>query len=150
MLPQSRRSLREAAAPEIDGREGLKSLELLIAMYLSARDGGAPVVYGGAADLWNPPSATTAFVPYDDTNADGVMVLSIPSSDFAPSSPQAPTEELLRYGVPPRHSPPPPVPPPPAPLLAAADGQEFGPLAKTLRRGLSGHAAVRQPAGLRR
>ena len=33
------RSLREAAAPEIDGREGLKSLELLIAMYLSARDG---------------------------------------------------------------------------------------------------------------
>ena len=26
-------------APEIDGREGLKSLELLIAMYLSARDG---------------------------------------------------------------------------------------------------------------
>jgi UDP-N-acetyl-2-amino-2-deoxyglucuronate dehydrogenase len=33
------RSLREAAPPEIDGREGLKSLELLIAMYLSARDG---------------------------------------------------------------------------------------------------------------
>ncbi len=33
------RSLREAGAPEIDGREGLKSLELLIAMYLSARDG---------------------------------------------------------------------------------------------------------------
>ena len=33
------RSLREASAPEIDGREGLKSLELLIAMYLSARDG---------------------------------------------------------------------------------------------------------------
>ncbi len=33
------RSLREARAPEIDGREGLKSLELLIAMYLSARDG---------------------------------------------------------------------------------------------------------------
>jgi len=33
------RSLREAAAPEIDGREGLKALELLIAMYLSARDG---------------------------------------------------------------------------------------------------------------
>lgn len=27
------------AAPEIDGREGLKSLELLIAMYMSARDG---------------------------------------------------------------------------------------------------------------
>ena len=33
------RSLRGATAPEIDGREGLKSLELLIAMYLSARDG---------------------------------------------------------------------------------------------------------------
>jgi UDP-N-acetyl-2-amino-2-deoxyglucuronate dehydrogenase len=33
------RSLREAAAPEIDGREGLKSLGLLIAMYLSARVG---------------------------------------------------------------------------------------------------------------
>jgi UDP-N-acetyl-2-amino-2-deoxyglucuronate dehydrogenase len=33
------RSLREASPPEIDGREGLKSLELLIAMYLSARDG---------------------------------------------------------------------------------------------------------------
>jgi UDP-N-acetyl-2-amino-2-deoxyglucuronate dehydrogenase len=33
------RSLREAAPPEIGGREGLKSLELLIAMYLSARDG---------------------------------------------------------------------------------------------------------------
>ncbi|MGL6109606.1 MAG: Gfo/Idh/MocA family protein, partial [Rubrivivax sp.] len=33
------RSLREASAPEIDGREGLKSLELLIAMYRSARDG---------------------------------------------------------------------------------------------------------------
>jgi UDP-N-acetyl-2-amino-2-deoxyglucuronate dehydrogenase len=33
------RSLREALPPEIDGREGLKSLELLIAMYLSARDG---------------------------------------------------------------------------------------------------------------
>jgi UDP-N-acetyl-2-amino-2-deoxyglucuronate dehydrogenase len=33
------RALREGAEPEIDGREGLKSLELLIAMYLSARDG---------------------------------------------------------------------------------------------------------------
>ena len=33
------RSLREGGEPEIDGREGLKSLELLIAMYLSARDG---------------------------------------------------------------------------------------------------------------
>jgi UDP-N-acetyl-2-amino-2-deoxyglucuronate dehydrogenase len=33
------RSLREGGPPEIDGREGLKSLELLIAMYLSARDG---------------------------------------------------------------------------------------------------------------
>ncbi len=32
-------TLRGEAAPEIDGREGLKSLELLIAMYLSARDG---------------------------------------------------------------------------------------------------------------
>jgi len=27
------------AEPETDGREGLKSLELLIAIYLSARDG---------------------------------------------------------------------------------------------------------------
>ncbi len=33
------RVLRGEAAPETDGREGLKSLELLIAMYLSARDG---------------------------------------------------------------------------------------------------------------
>jgi len=32
-------SLRGEALPETDGREGLKSLELLIAMYLSARDG---------------------------------------------------------------------------------------------------------------
>ncbi|MCL2590291.1 MAG: Gfo/Idh/MocA family oxidoreductase [Betaproteobacteria bacterium] len=32
-------ALRGEAMPETDGREGLKSLELLIAMYLSARDG---------------------------------------------------------------------------------------------------------------
>ena len=32
-------TLRGEAIPETDGREGLKSLELLIAMYLSARDG---------------------------------------------------------------------------------------------------------------
>ena len=32
-------TLRGDAQPETDGREGLKSLELLIAMYLSARDG---------------------------------------------------------------------------------------------------------------
>src|SRR5215831_6063543 len=32
-------TLRGEAVPETDGREGLKSLELLIAMYLSARDG---------------------------------------------------------------------------------------------------------------
>ena len=32
-------TLMGEAAPEIDGREGLKSLELLIAMYMSARDG---------------------------------------------------------------------------------------------------------------
>lgn len=32
-------TMRGDAAPETDGREGLKSLELLIAMYLSARDG---------------------------------------------------------------------------------------------------------------
>jgi len=32
-------TLRGQAQPETDGREGLKSLELLIAMYLSARDG---------------------------------------------------------------------------------------------------------------
>jgi UDP-N-acetyl-2-amino-2-deoxyglucuronate dehydrogenase len=32
-------TLRGDAEPETDGREGLKSLELLIAMYLSARDG---------------------------------------------------------------------------------------------------------------
>ena len=41
-------TLRGEAAPEIDGREGLKSLELLIAMYLSARDGkrvNLPLVY---------------------------------------------------------------------------------------------------------
>jgi UDP-N-acetyl-2-amino-2-deoxyglucuronate dehydrogenase len=31
--------LRGEAEPETDGREGLKSLEVLIAMYLSARDG---------------------------------------------------------------------------------------------------------------
>jgi UDP-N-acetyl-2-amino-2-deoxyglucuronate dehydrogenase len=33
------RTLRGECEPETDGREGLKSLELLIAMYLSARDG---------------------------------------------------------------------------------------------------------------
>jgi UDP-N-acetyl-2-amino-2-deoxyglucuronate dehydrogenase len=33
------KTLRGEAQPETDGREGLKSLELLIAMYLSARDG---------------------------------------------------------------------------------------------------------------
>ena len=33
------RTLRGECAPDIDGREGLKSLELLIAMYRSARDG---------------------------------------------------------------------------------------------------------------
>jgi len=32
-------TLRGESKPETDGREGLKSLELLIAMYLSARDG---------------------------------------------------------------------------------------------------------------
>ena len=32
-------ALRGEAEPEIDGREGLKSLEVLIAIYLSARDG---------------------------------------------------------------------------------------------------------------
>ena len=32
-------SLRGQAAPETDGREGLHSLEILIATYLSARDG---------------------------------------------------------------------------------------------------------------
>jgi UDP-N-acetyl-2-amino-2-deoxyglucuronate dehydrogenase len=33
------RVFRGEAAPETDGREGLKSLELLIAAYLAARDG---------------------------------------------------------------------------------------------------------------
>ncbi len=33
------KSLRGEVEPETDGREGLKSLELLIAAYLSARDG---------------------------------------------------------------------------------------------------------------
>lgn len=40
--------LRGEAEPETDGREGLKSLELLIALYLSARDGkrvGLPLEY---------------------------------------------------------------------------------------------------------
>ena len=31
--------LRGEAAPETDGREGLKSLEILIAAYMSSRDG---------------------------------------------------------------------------------------------------------------
>jgi UDP-N-acetyl-2-amino-2-deoxyglucuronate dehydrogenase len=31
--------LRGEAEPETDGREGLKSLEVLIAAYMSARDG---------------------------------------------------------------------------------------------------------------
>ena len=31
--------LRGEAQPETDGREGLRSLEMLIAMYMSARDG---------------------------------------------------------------------------------------------------------------
>lgn len=41
-------TLRGEAQPETDGREGLKSLELLIAMYLSARDGkriNLPLMY---------------------------------------------------------------------------------------------------------
>ena len=33
------KTLRGEAEPETDGREGLKTLELLIAMYLSSRDG---------------------------------------------------------------------------------------------------------------
>jgi UDP-N-acetyl-2-amino-2-deoxyglucuronate dehydrogenase len=33
------KSLRGEAMPETDGREGLRSLEILIAIYLSARDG---------------------------------------------------------------------------------------------------------------
>ena len=33
------KTLRGEAEPETDGREGLKSLEVLIATYLSARDG---------------------------------------------------------------------------------------------------------------
>jgi len=33
------KSLRGEASPETDGREGLRSLEILIAIYLSARDG---------------------------------------------------------------------------------------------------------------
>ena len=33
------RTLRGECEPETDGREGLKSLELLIALYMSARDG---------------------------------------------------------------------------------------------------------------
>ena len=33
------KTLRGEAEPETDGREGLRSLEVLIAMYLSARDG---------------------------------------------------------------------------------------------------------------
>jgi UDP-N-acetyl-2-amino-2-deoxyglucuronate dehydrogenase len=33
------RTLRGEAEPETDGREGLRSLEILIASYLSARDG---------------------------------------------------------------------------------------------------------------
>ncbi|HJY35894.1 MAG TPA: Gfo/Idh/MocA family oxidoreductase, partial [Steroidobacteraceae bacterium] len=33
------RALRGEAEPETDGREGLRSLELLIASYISARDG---------------------------------------------------------------------------------------------------------------
>ena len=32
-------TLRGEAGPETDGREGLRSLEILIATYLSARDG---------------------------------------------------------------------------------------------------------------
>ena len=42
------RSLRGECEPDTDGREGLKSLELLIALYLSARDGrrvGLPLEY---------------------------------------------------------------------------------------------------------
>jgi UDP-N-acetyl-2-amino-2-deoxyglucuronate dehydrogenase len=33
------RTLLGEAEPETDGREGLKSLELIVALYLSARDG---------------------------------------------------------------------------------------------------------------
>jgi UDP-N-acetyl-2-amino-2-deoxyglucuronate dehydrogenase len=40
--------MRGEAEPETDGREGLKSLEVIIATYLSARDGkrvGLPLDY---------------------------------------------------------------------------------------------------------
>ncbi len=36
---QIKETLRGQAEPETDGREGLITLELLIAMYLSSRDG---------------------------------------------------------------------------------------------------------------
>jgi len=42
------KALRGEAAPDTDGREGLHSLEILVAMYLSARDGrrvGLPLEY---------------------------------------------------------------------------------------------------------
>ena len=38
-IRDSIKTLRGEAEPETDGREGLKTLELLIAMYLSSRDG---------------------------------------------------------------------------------------------------------------
>lgn len=80
--------------------------------YLSSHDGGEPGAGGG---LWNPPSATTSLVPFDDDgDRGGVMVLSVPSSSFVPGTPQAPTEALQRYGLPPRD------PPRPAPVAAPA------------------------------
>jgi UDP-N-acetyl-2-amino-2-deoxyglucuronate dehydrogenase len=42
------RTLRGEAQPEVDGYEGLRSLEVLIAAYRSARDGvrvGLPLVF---------------------------------------------------------------------------------------------------------
>ena len=38
LIAWRRESLRGEATPETDGREGLRSLEILIAIYLSARD----------------------------------------------------------------------------------------------------------------
>ena len=38
LLSTVRASLRDLAKPDTDGREGLKSLEIIIAAYLSAKD----------------------------------------------------------------------------------------------------------------
>lgn len=60
--------------------------------FLSARD---PAADNGA--VWSPPSATTSFLSADGDDGSGVMVLSMPTTDFRPVPITPPTEALQRH-----------------------------------------------------